>query len=414
MSASSGADTGAGAATGAGTATGAGASTTGAAFGDSSTTPTISRPGGGAPRRPPRAPPREPMPRGAGALATGFGAFAASCFASCSETAATSCTGATSHESPRLRRSITSASWASCRIRVKLRSFRLSLSRPSSAAALSRTASMAAGMSFFTVAATDLRTRSNASLRVRRSPTRPMVSRPCAARGVSPRGISGAGATMSGVAARGVSLRAGRSPRPERERSGRVRSGRDAGAASTATSSVGDASGATTSPSIATTVASMASAASAGASVPSVGTRASRSRPPRPRPRPRRRREPRSSPSSFSAASSSAPATSPLATAGEVPALLPGGAISNWPFSSRVSVSSPFCAASCTNFENFDMPRSFSSKPLSMSCMTCLRRSARMTSPLRTMRASDSVTSSHGSRLTVSSSLVFTRPARAL
>ena len=92
-----------------------------------------------------------------------------------------------------------------------------------------------------------------------------------------------------------------------------------------------------------------------------------------------------------------------------------GGATSSWPFSSLVTTSSPFCAASWQNFENFEMPRFFSSNVPSISCITCLRRSERMTSPLRTMRLIDSVTSSHGSYLAAPSfSPDFTSPASAL
>ncbi len=83
-------------------------------------------------------------------------------------------------------------------------------------------------------------------------------------------------------------------------------------------------------------------------------------------------------------------------------------------FSVLVTTRRPRCAASLTNRENFGIPRFFSSNVLSICCITCLRRSARITSPLRFMRAIASETSSHGSRFTTSSSPVFTNPASAL
>ena len=62
--------------------------------------------------------------------------------------------------------------------------------------------------------------------------------------------------------------------------------------------------------------------------------------------------------------------------------------------------------------ENFDMPRFFSSKVGSISCITCFRRSLRITSPFFDMRVMASVTSSHGSHFcAVGSSFAFTRPA---
>ena len=61
------------------------------------------------------------------------------------------------------------------------------------------------------------------------------------------------------------------------------------------------------------------------------------------------------------------------------------------------------------------MPRFFSSNVLSISCITCFRRSDRITSLLRCMRVIASVTNSHGSYFaTLSPSPDFTRPASAL
>ena len=61
------------------------------------------------------------------------------------------------------------------------------------------------------------------------------------------------------------------------------------------------------------------------------------------------------------------------------------------------------------------MPRFFSSNIGSISCITCLRRSERITSPFICMRLMASVTSSHGSHFLVPvSSPLFTRPASAL
>ena len=136
------------------------------------------------------------------------------------------------------------------------------------------------------------------------------------------------------------------------------------------------------------TTSSGAMSAIAGRAAPS-----SRSRPrPRPPRRPRRGR------------SESAPSArrSPLGVA-EVRAGSAGApsatSTSIWPFSRRETLMSPFAAASWQKRENLAMPRLPSSKLESISCMTCLRRSERMTSPLRFMRFTASVTSSHGSRL---------------
>ena len=114
--------------------------TAGVALDDGPTTPTLSRllirSAGGAPGRPtrPRAPvtPRGPMPRGAAGVAGAAGALFAAVFASCADTDSASAARAISKSSPRRRRSITSPSWASFRMRGKLRSLRLSLARPSS------------------------------------------------------------------------------------------------------------------------------------------------------------------------------------------------------------------------------------------------------------------------------------------
>jgi hypothetical protein len=90
------------------------------------------------------------------------------------------------------------------------------------------------------------------------------------------------------------------------------------------------------------------------------------------------------------------------------------GPTSSWPFSSFVMVTSPRAAASCTKRENFDIPRFFSSNVASMSCITCFKRSERITSPFFAIRPTASTTSSHGSHFTVSSSEDFTSPANAL
>ena len=168
-------------------ATGWGAATIAGEVGTSSTTPTMRSSGGGpsdervGPRPPRGGAPRGTMPRGTGGIAGVAAATDAVCAAaarlSCSATGATSAGRATSKSPARRRKSITSWSCASLRIRSKLRSLRLSLSRPSRSKAFARTARADAATSPLTSAVVARRTRSNASCRVRRSPLRPTSSR---------------------------------------------------------------------------------------------------------------------------------------------------------------------------------------------------------------------------------------------
>ena len=171
----------------------AGAATAGAAdpfvagatapTGRAPTTPNISRsaggPAGARPRDPPRgATPRAPIPRGAcgssaaAALASAF--CASSTVFSCSTIDAASAARATSKSFPRRRRSIMFASCASCRMRSNMRELNDSLSRPSRSNAFVRAALALVESSPCTSASTARRTRSKASLRVRRSPLLPM------------------------------------------------------------------------------------------------------------------------------------------------------------------------------------------------------------------------------------------------
>jgi uncharacterized protein (TIGR00288 family) len=88
-------------------------------------------------------------------------------------------------------------------------------------------------------------------------------------------------------------------------------------------------------------------------------------------------------------------------TAGGIAAGAPadvGGATSNWPLSSLVTSTTPFCPASTTNLLKRLKPALRSSKLGSICCITCLRRSERMTSPFRAICATASPASSHGSR----------------
>ncbi len=234
-------------------------------------------------------------------------------------------------------------------------------SRPSSLCAVARTSFARADISElpFAIACIARRTRSNASSRVRRSPC-----------------ISAAAAAASGAW-----------------------EGADATAAA-GTSDVA-ACGATASPGADS---SPSAGAAVGAAAASRRGSRSRPRPPR-RPRPRSSRGPRAS----RAGGVTAPAAGATAAAASS-----GRPTSSWPFSSLVSLSKPREAASCTKRENLGWPRSFSSKLESSSCITCLSRSERMTSPFRFMRVSASLTSSHGSFRTPSSSFVLTRPASAL
>ena len=100
-------------------------------------------------------------------------------------------------------------------------------------------------------------------------------------------------------------------------------------------------------------------------------------------------------------------------------ALAPPGAaapssISYWPLSSLLATMSPRRRASSTNFEKRFMPTFFSSNDGSISCMTCLSRSERITSPRFFISSTASTTSSQGSRRTGSSSPTRVRPASSL
>ena len=330
------------------------------------------------------------MPLGTDAAAVEGGALLIADFANCSATDSASDTRATSKSSPRRRRSITSLSCASLRMRGKFRSLRLSLSWPSTSRALVRTTLARTAASPEVRAATVRRRRSNASSRVRRSPVAP---------------IGSAGAGCGG--------RSGRGPRSGRaERVGGVTAG-TANASAPSTGALGAA--AATGDGTPASIAIAASPSSGSSPGRSVRGRSSRSRP-RPR-RPRRPRLPTAlSPAASAGASVRAASSAAAFSAARASPFAPlGRPISSWPFSSFVAERRPRCTASCTKRENFAIPRSFSSNELSISCMTCFRRSERMTSPLRFMRLTASVTSSQGSHfLAGSSSLFFTRPARAL
>ena len=334
------------------------------------------------------------------------------------------------------------ASCASCRMRSNMRALNDSLSRPSSSNAFARAALALVESSPCTNASTARRTRSNASPRVRRSPLLPM----CPATAEPKAGVAAAcvAATDGGAATIGASAasaapsastrgsRPSRSRKRSRPRPRRLRPRRAsrsaspsvvastpgspvasacAGAPMTASPNVGVKPACSAASNASSAASCSASAASCAASrtSPSTGVRSNRSRP-RPR-RPRRLRR-----SSRSRSLSSRRASAGAAALGlEAGATLPSGvSISSWPLSSFVTLSSPFWAASWTKRENFGMPRFFSSNDASISCMTCLSRSERITSPLRFMRFTDSVTSAHGSQRVDSSSPVLVRPASAL
>ena len=88
--------------------------------------------------------------------------------------------------------------------------------------------------------------------------------------------------------------------------------------------------------------------------------------------------------------------------------------ISYCPLSSLVRLMSPLCAASTTNFEKRENPRSFSLKVGSISCITCLSRSERMTSLCAVICFTASITSSHGSWRTWVTSDSLVSPASSL
>ena len=204
-----------------------------------------------------------------------------------------------------------SASCASRSTRLKNRSLRLSLSRPSSSNARWRSADAGTAASPCTMAAAVRRTRSKASSLVRRSPERPMLSSGAWGLGL------GAWAAAGGLA----------------------------------------------------TALSPVLGASRCAGCEPVTSRSRRSSPrPRPRP-PRRPRRPRSSRSPLDAAppcEGAAVGWLPGARGDGIPAVparadCSVGATSSCPFSSFVTLMRPCSAASWQNFENFDLPRFFSS-----------------------------------------------------
>ena len=327
------------------------------------------------------------------------------------------------------------ASCASCRMRSNMREASDSLSRPSSSNARWRVALALVTASPWTSDSTARRTRSNASARVRRSPLRPMASDTSVLVnvGAMATGASAAGAARSPPSRSAPSRRSRNRSRPRPRRRPRSRpsprlsapslvsapsspgSGRMPSDAITAFGSTSSATGVAIS---AVSSSATSDAASAAGASPSRGSpsRGSRSRSKRSRPRPRRPRRPRRSSrasrdSSAGAAAFGATVSLAAATGATVPS---GTSTSSWPLSSFVTLIRPRCCASCTKRENFGCPRFFSSNDASISCITCLRRSLRITSLLRFMRPSASVTSSHGSQRVVSSSPLFTRPARAL
>ena len=255
-------------------------------------------------------------------------------------------------------------------------------------------------------------------------------------RAVSPpaRGSGRASALVGSPSSRRSRNRSRPRPRPRRPRSPRP-SGRASGAGAASAGAVSSALAAAGNgrmPSAAITVcgsiisptgigisavSSSATSTSAPRSAPSSAgspSRGSRSRSPRSRPRPRRPRRPRRSRSSRPSRSRRSSAGTVGVAAAAATTVPSGTSTSSWPLSSLVTFRSPRCCASCTKRENFGWPRFFSSNDASISCITCLRRSLRMTSPLRFMRPTASVTSSQGSQRVVSSSPVFTRPASAL
>jgi hypothetical protein len=172
----------------------------------------------------------------AGSGLDGLGAFAGACafsaIASWSAMVGAPETAVTSNASPRLRRSSRPASWASLRMRAKLRSESDSLSRPRSWKAFTRTVSLGTGSSPLATAATASRTSAKASSRVRRMPATPMVASALgpprgagAAAGRDAARAAGAAVAAASTASTpsawataavdgGVSPRAGRSSRP--------------------------------------------------------------------------------------------------------------------------------------------------------------------------------------------------------
>jgi hypothetical protein len=86
----------------------------------------------------------------------------------------------------------------------------------------------------------------------------------------------------------------------------------------------------------------------------------------------------------------------------------------NCPFSNLVIATRPRWLASSKNLLNRLKPASFSSKLGSMDCITCFKRSERITSSSCFMRMTASTTNSHGSRLVYSVSPSRVRPVSSV
>jgi hypothetical protein len=143
---------------------------------------------------------------------------------------------------------------------------------------------------------------------------------------------------------------------------------------------------------------------------------AERSRPPRPRRlRPLRPPSSRLRPPAPTSSRAVSPCDRDGAGAEGATALACGpGATSYCPLSSLFRSTTPFCPASITNLLNRLNPAFRSSKFGSICCITCLSRSERITSPLRTIWATASAASSQGSRWVEGVSTSLVRPARSL
>src|SRR5207302_95825 len=128
--------------------------------------------------------------------------------------------------------------------------------------------------------------------------------------------------------------------------------------------------------------------------------------PRRPRPASGRRSRPRERSSRSCGGALNTPAGCAAAPGTPAPS-----AISYCPLSSLLRLMSPLWAASTTNFEKRENPASFSSNVGSISCITCFRRSERMTSLCAVICFTASTTSSQGSRRTYVTSLSLVNPA---
>src|SRR2546430_126340 len=133
--------------------------------------------------------------------------------------------------------------------------------------------------------------------------------------------------------------------------------------------------------------------------------------PRRVRPSSDRRRDPPLCDRSSLSRGASTPGKAGCAAAPGTPA---PSAISYCPLSSLVRWMRPLWAASTTNFEKRENPASFSSKVGSISCMTCFKRSERMTSLCAVICFTASTTSSQGSRRTYVRSLSLVKPPSSL